>query len=140
MENENTANATTYKAEVVIQNITYRVGDNVKLLHKEYSSEEVHNGIIANIAFFGEKPVIEVFYWASSYDGGVKSAVISEGNPSNQITKFSNDLDGNADMTLQLLQYFDREIDKKQAELFALNNKKARYVEFMERFKSKDGK
>ena len=131
---------TTYKAEVVIQNITYRVGDKVKLLTKEYSSENVYNGILANIAFFGEKPVIEVIYWKGVYDG-VASAIISDGNPSNQITKFSNDLEGDADMKVNLMQYFDREIEKKETELFDLKQKRARYLEFMERFSAaKEGR
>lgn len=131
---------TTYKAEVVIQNITYRVGDKVKLLIKEYSSEYVYNGILANISFFGEKPVVEVIYWKGQYDG-VASAVISDGNPSNQITKFSNDLEGDADMKVNLMQYFDREVERKESELFDLKQKRARYLEFMERFSAaKEGR
>ena len=48
---------------------TYKVGDNVKILKKNYDKYEVYSGVIVDFVNFKERPAIVIAYFVQDYSG-----------------------------------------------------------------------
>lgn len=48
---------------------TFKIGDNVKVLKKNYDSYQVYSGVIVDFVNFKERPAIVVAYFDQSYTG-----------------------------------------------------------------------
>ena len=62
------------KVEVDLRNVkkidTYRIGDNIKLLKKEYNDTySTYSGVIVDFVAFKERPAIVVAYFEQDYSG-----------------------------------------------------------------------
>ncbi len=120
-------------AKVVHENLC--VGSKVKILEKgAYSGQSVHPGVIVGFEPFTDLPTIIVAYLDSSYlNVGLKFAYVN----SKSADKW--DLVPSVDDELpvvkgDVLATFDREIEKKTAELNDLNAKRDFFLRHFERW------
>ena len=74
MENENikTIEINGVKLEVDLRTCrridTFKVGDNVKILKKQYNEYRVYSGVIVDFVNFKERPAIVVAYFDHDYN------------------------------------------------------------------------
>jgi len=105
----------------------YRVGDNVKVLVKGYGdSYESCAGVIVGFDAFRMRPTIVVCYLKPGYGAEVKFAFITPDTKDIEIIHMADyDKLLDADKTLE---YLEREIIKKEAEVLDLKMKKDYFV------------
>jgi ribosomal protein L19 len=105
---------------------TYKVGDNVKVLIKEYNSYSSYPGVIIGFDDFASLPTISVCYLKTGYNAEVKFVFINADSKDIEIVHMTD-----ADkMELNLApEQLDREIMKKEAEIADLKAKKAYFLE-----------
>lgn len=104
----------------------YKVGDNVKVLVKEYSNYASYPGVIIGFDEFAKLPTISVCYLKTGYNAEVKFVYINSESQDVEIVHMTD-----ADrMELNLApEQLDREILKKEAEIADLKSKKAYFLE-----------
>lgn len=105
--------------EKVLLKQEIRVGDNVQLLKKGYSSYDCYAGVVTQILPFKDKPAMEIMYLDSQYSScEIKKIVIvsgSAGEDTPKIVKMDDKfLPFNKERCIDLLQ---KEITKKENEL-----------------------
>lgn len=104
----------------------YKVGDNVKVLVKEYSNYASYPGVIIGFDEFAKLPTISVCYLKTGYNAEVKFVFINAESTDIEIVHMSD-----ADrIELNLApEQLDREILRKEAEIADLKAKKAYFLE-----------
>ena len=104
----------------------YKVGDNVKVLVKEYNNYASYPGVIIGFDEFANLPTISVCYLKTGHNAEVKFVYINAESQDVEIVHMSD-----ADrMELNLApEQLDREILKKEAEIADLKAKKAYFLE-----------
>jgi vacuolar-type H+-ATPase subunit I/STV1 len=100
----------------------YKVGDQIKILVKEYDKYQSYPGVIIGFDDFRNKPSIVIAYLKTGYDTEVKFVTFHEGledyeiAPLNELDKFFSKSEA-----VEKLQY---KIDTKEQELKELEQKK----------------
>jgi len=105
---------------------TYKIGDNVKVLIKEYSNYASYPGVIIGFDGFAQLPTITVCYLKTGYNAEVKFIYVNSQTTDIEIVHMTD-----ADkMELNLApEQLDREILKKEAEIADLKAKKSYFLE-----------
>lgn len=112
---------------------TFKVGDNVKILIKEYSCTKIYNGVIVEFLNFNELPTIQVAYFEDSWNSSelIKFININEETKDFEILPTSKH-----EMTLTKSRFLDKlnnKIAEKQNEVDELTNKRDWFVENYEK-------
>lgn len=110
---------------------SYRVGDRVKLLHKEQYQKEytVSSGVIVGFEMFEKLPTIVVAYVQKVYsDWKVKFAYLNAQTQNTEITPMT-EAETNLLERDEVLQSFDMEILKKRQELDVLERQRAYFLD-----------
>lgn len=102
---------------------TFKIGDPVKLLLKEYSGHEVKPGIIVAFDQFTKRPTITIAYLEH---GNMKFAYLFNGCEHEIVPATKADLDLNKDYIVDRMQ---REIDKAEQDLVGLKAKKQFFID-----------
>lgn len=139
MENENikTIEINGVKLEVDLRTCrridTFKVGDNVKILKKQYNEYRVYSGVIVDFVNFKERPAIVVAYFNQDY-AGVEINFET-------ITKDSKDIDIAPCLPHELkinkarvIDKFDLRIAEKMREADELRQKKEYFVKNFGKF------
>lgn len=105
---------------------TYKIGDNVKVLVKDYNSYASYPGVIIGFDGFAQLPTITVCYLKTGYNAEVKFVYVNSETKDIEIVHMTE-----ADrMELNLApEQLDREILKKEAEIADLKAKKCYFLE-----------
>lgn len=125
------------KVEVDLRTVkhitTYKVGDNVKLLMKEYSNFVVKPGVIVDFVNFKENPAIVVAYFDQNYAGtSIKFVTIHKDTTDIEMAPcLPHELELNKD---RVLDRFDLEIANKLRDAEELRQKKEYFVKNFGRF------
>jgi hypothetical protein len=112
---------------------TYKVGDPVKVLDCNYQTPQIRPGVIVDFAEFGKMPAIEVMMLSDEYNGiEFKFITITGGKESKyEISRYSKYeklfTRGN------VLDKFERLIDKKKIEIDELERKREYFVKDFEK-------
>ena len=102
---------------------TFRVGDNVKVLCKEYDGFKIKPGIITDFANFKEKPTIVVAVLEESYSGvSIKFVHIYEGMEEQYEIVYATEDEVKLSQE-GVVEKFEREIAKKKHEMEELQFK-----------------
>jgi len=109
----------------VIEN--FRVGDNVKLLIKQYDSYKDSAGVIVGFDNFKERPTIIIAYLDVSYsEASIKFAYFNKDTKDIEMVQANdNDLPFKKSRVLELL---DKDILKKEKELEEAKHKKDHFL------------
>lgn len=112
---------------------TFKVGDNVKVLKKNYDNYQVYSGVIVDFVAFKERPAIVVAYFNNGYNG---VEIIFE-----TITKDSKDIEIAPclphELTInkqRVIDKFDIAIEQKLREADELQQKKKYFVKNFAKF------
>lgn len=100
-----------------------RVGDRVKILTKDYSSYTVHPGVIIGFEPFAKLPTIIAAYIQNSYDAADVKFIHYNAQSQDVEIVVAGDDDLDFDRG-QILQRFDRDIEKKHREIAVIEEKK----------------
>ena len=102
---------------------TYKIGDRVKVLVKEYQTYKPHPGVIVAFDAFENLPTITVAYVDVNYSKAeIKFVYINSDKPDDaEIAPYNDDILVDKRHVLDLL---DKEIAKKNEEIEDLNRKK----------------
>ena len=106
---------------------TLVIGSKVKVLIKKYEGFDVFPGVIAGFEPFQKLPTITVAYITSGYGGGELKFLHYNSSVKEAEIVAAVDEDFSLNKA-DVVAYFNREINKKRAELEELENKRA-YVE-----------
>jgi hypothetical protein len=114
------------QAKIVHENL--RVGTKIKILVKnDYSEPAVWPGVIVGFEPFPSMPTIIVAYMDTSYSGGLKFAHIN--STSAKRYELVPSVDDELPIAKEdVLSRFDRDIDKKEAELNDLQSQRAFFL------------
>lgn len=114
------------QARVVHANL--RVGSKVKILEKnDYTGPQVWPGVIVGFEPFPSLPTIVVAYMDTSYTGGLKFAAIN--NETAKKWELVASLDDDLPIAkADVLERFDRDIDKRRAELQQVEAQRAFFL------------
>jgi hypothetical protein len=98
---------------------TFKVGDRVKILKKEYSSTNIYHGVIVGFENFASMPTIVVAYVESSYNSAeIKLAYINGTNNDDKKVELVPDTDQSmAFSKADILAKFNRQIESKLEEI-----------------------
>lgn len=112
----------------------YKVGDNVKILVKEYSDNfKSHIGTIIGFDDFKENPTIVVAYLKTEYSrASIEFAYINQKNKSFELCPLNNwDLPVTKS---QVIDRFNSEIESKLSEFRELRNRKKLFLELFGKY------
>ena len=131
-ENVRTIEVEGHKFEVDMRTAkkieAYKVGDRVKVLTKGYSSWTTHPGIICGIDAFKKLPTIVIAYIESTFSntGQVSFAYLNAESKDVEICPMAeDDIVPNRET---ILMYFDKALDKKQAEVDDIRMRKEYFL------------
>ena len=114
----------------------YKVGDNVKVLVKDYSGYKSNPGVIIGFDEFKMLPTIIVCYISCDYTGKVNFAYINNESKDIELCHMNEHevlIDKEA-----AVQQLDRELDKKRAEVLDLEYKKSYFLEKYNQYLNKE--
>lgn len=112
---------------------TFRIGDKIKLLKKDYSEHKIYPGIIVGFENFKVLPTIIVAYIETKYSSfSLKFAYINA--ESKDIDIVVTDDNYLPIEKTGVIEIFDREIVKKEAELEEVKQKKSYFLEHFQRY------
>lgn len=108
---------------------TFKVGDNVRLLDKRYSSSQIYTGMILGFYNFKELPTIQVAYFKNDYSGATIEFVNinskSDGFELLPSNKYEADFDRDT-----VVGSLNQQIESKTAEVKSLEAKKAWFLKY----------
>ena len=109
----------------------YRVGDNIKVLIKNYSSYVSHQGVIVGFDQFEKLPTINIMYLESSYvSAELKLINFNEKSKDVEIAPMPEyekiDREG-------IISIINRDIEKKEEELRSVVTKKKYFLSYFDR-------
>lgn len=113
---------------------TYKVGDNVKVLKKQYGDQfTVYSGVIVDFVAFKERPAIVIAYFEQSYSGtDIKFETITQDSQDIEIAPcLPHELKINKD---RVIDKFDIAIAAKEREADDLRQKKTYFIENFAKF------
>ena len=107
----------------------FKVGDNIKVLRKDYSSHKIENGVIVDFVNFKELPTIQIAVFETSFSGSViKFLNINEQTEDIEIMPTNPH-----EMTMEknkVIDSLDREITKLENEKLDLVAKKDWFLKY----------
>lgn len=112
---------------------TFKVGDNVKVLKKNYQDYSVYSGVIVDFVAFKQKPAIVVAYFNQDYSGvSIKFETITEDSKDIEIAPcLPHELKLNK---ARVLDKFDLQIAEKEREADELRQKKQYFIDNFGKF------
>jgi len=105
----------------------FKVGDNVKVLVKEYQDYKSYPGVIIGFDEYKNLPTIIICYIKTGYDSKVEFCFLNKETKDTEICHMST-----ADMLIDqdsATKYLDREIEKKQHELLDMQLKRQYFID-----------
>ena len=116
---------------------TFKVGDNVKVLKKNYDNYSVYSGVIVDFVAFKQKPAIVVAYFNQDYSGvSIKFETITEDSKDIEIAPcLPHELKLNK---ARVLDKFDLQIADKEREADELRQKKQYFIDNFGKFFEQD--
>ncbi|MBE9572119.1 MAG: hypothetical protein IMF11_15940 [Proteobacteria bacterium] len=112
---------------------TFRIGDKVKILIKEYSEHVIYPGIVVGFEAFRELPTIVVAYVNTKYSScELKFAYINA--ETKDVDMATTDDDYLPIEKASIIEKFDREIIKKEEELNEMKARKSYFLEHFQRY------
>lgn len=126
------------KMEIDLRHATvvekYKVGDNVKVLIKQYSSDyKTHPGVIIGFDDFKNLPTITVAYVDIGYNTCELKFIAINATTKDTEIAYCNPAELAIDKTM-VLSHFDREITKKQMEVSDLEAKRNYMLKHMNKY------
>lgn len=112
---------------------TYRIGDNVKVLKKEYDNYSVYSGVIVDFVAFKERPALVVAYFRQDY-GGVSiqfETITSESKDIEIAPCLPHELTINKN---RVIDKFNLGIEAKEREADELRQKRDYFIENFSKF------
>lgn len=104
---------------------TFKVGDRVKLLKKNYDSYSVYRGVIVDFEAFDSLPTITVAYIEETYStADVKIVHINKNTKEVELVLASGNDEVQMTTKSEILAKLDRDIEKKQLELKEIESRK----------------
>ena len=112
---------------------TFKIGDNIKVLKKNYNDYSVYSGVIVDFVAFKQKPAIVVAYFNQDYSGvSIKFETITEDSKEIEIAPcLPHELKLNK---ARVLDKFDLQIAEKEREADNLRQKKQYFIENFGKF------
>ena len=112
---------------------TFKIGDNIKVLKKNYNDYSVYSGVIVDFVAFKQKPAIVVAYFNQDYSGvSIKFETITEDSKEIDIAPcLPHELKLNK---ARVLDKFDLQIAEKEREADDLRQKKQYFIENFGKF------
>lgn len=111
----------------------YKVGDRVKVLKKEYQSWTEHYGVIVDFAAFGNRPTIEILcVKPHGYSSDMSFVSFNKETSDIEIAPL-NYLD-EVFAKENVVERFNREIEKQETELHAIMKKKELFLRHFAKF------
>ena len=112
---------------------TFKIGDNIKVLKKNYNDYSVYSGVIVDFVAFKQKPAIVVAYFNQDYSGvSIKFETITEDSKEIEIAPcLPHELKINK---ARVLDKFDLQIAEKEREADDLRQKKQYFIENFGKF------
>ena len=113
---------------------TFKIGDNVKVLKKEYGEEyKVYSGVIVDFVNFKERPALVIAYFENSYNGvNIRFETITRDSKDIEIAPcLPHEMKLNKD---RVVDKFDIEIAAKEREADELKQKKQYFIDNFEKF------
>ena len=104
---------------------TFKVGDNVKVLVKQYEGYKSFPGAIVGFDEYKNLPTLVVCYLETGYNAAVKFAYINAESKDIEICPMN---DEDVFEKAYVIESIDREINKKEAEVLDLKGKKAYFL------------
>ena len=112
---------------------TFKIGDNVKVLRKEYNGYQVYSGVIVDFVNFKERPAIVIAYFDENYQGvNIKFETITQDSTDIEIAPcLPHELKINKD---RVVDKFDIAIAAKEREADDLRQKKEYFINNFAKF------
>ena len=112
---------------------TFKIGDNVKVLRKDYSGYNVYSGVIVDFVNFKERPAIVVAYFDQSYNGvDIKFETITSESKDIEIAPcLPHELEINRD---RVIDRFNIAIAAKEREADDLRQKRDYFINNFSKF------
>lgn len=112
---------------------TFKIGDNIKVLKKNYNDYSVYSGVIVDFVNFKERPAIVVAYFDQSYNGvSIKFETITKDSTDIEIAPcLPHELKINKD---RVIDKFDLAIADKEREADDLRQKKQYFIDNFAKF------
>lgn len=122
--------------EKVLLKQEIKVGDNVQLLKKSYSSYECYAGVVTQLLPFKDKPAMEVMYLESSYSScEIKKLVIVAGAEGEDLPKIVKMDDGFLPFTKErCIDILQKAITTKENELTEAKLKLEYFQKYFNRY------
>ncbi|MCL2234317.1 MAG: hypothetical protein FWC02_01400 [Firmicutes bacterium] len=116
---------------------TFKVGDNVKILRKDYDTHKVYSGVIVDFVAFKENPAIVVAYFSDSYAGvEIKFETITQDSNHIEIAAcLPHELTINKN---RVVDKFNIAIEQKKREADELQQKKDYFIKNFSKFFEED--
>lgn len=108
---------------------SYKVGDAVKVLLKQYSSWKVCHGVIVGFSNFKDKPTIEVLVMEDQYSSMDLKVLCVNADTEGVSIAPANDFEPAFDESV-IIERFNRSIADKEAEIRSLQRKQAAFKQF----------
>jgi len=116
------------QAKVVEQ---YRVGDNVKVLIKEYQSYKSYPGVIIGFDTFEKLPTINIMYVKTNYSAA--ELIVVNFNAKSEDVEIAPMHDYDKLDRADIVGILNRDIEKKRAELHEMESKKAYFLQHFDK-------
>jgi hypothetical protein len=137
MENKRVIEINGIKIEVDLSTARrideFKIGDNVKVLMKEYDSYKVYPGVIVEFVNFKELPTIIIAMFKQSYSESTVTFI----NFNSETENIEITLCADHEMKLEkcrVIDKFNLEIEKKMSELDELISKRDWFIKYFNRY------
>lgn len=114
----------------------FKIGDNVKVLVKDYSTFKTYPGVIVAFDEFAKMPTIVVCYLAETYDPEIKFAYINSDNKDNDLVPcYDSELSISKD---QVVNRINMQIEKLEAQIRDADLKKRYFLKMFGKYFQQD--
>lgn len=112
---------------------TYRIGDNIKVLKKNYDNYQTYSGVIIDFVNFKERPAIVIAYFDQSYSGtDIRFETITKDTKDIEIAPcLPHELSINKN---RVIDKFNYEIEQQQHKVDELKAKRDYFLENFGKF------
>ena len=125
------------KMEIDLRNAkvidNYKVGDNIKVLVKDYSTYSSYVGTIIGFDNFEKLPTVVIAYLRTKYDSAELHYLYYNNETQDAEITQPNDWDIPITKT-EILKRFDKEVEKREMEIKDIKNKKALFETLFGKF------
>lgn len=125
------------KVEVDLRSVkkvdVFKIGDNIKILKKEYSDYKTYSGVIVDFVNFKERPAIVVAYFSNDYSGvNIQFETITKDSKDIEIAPcLPHEMTINKN---RVIDKFNYEIDAQQHKVDELKAKRDYFIENFSKF------